>query len=1117
MMALWRLRSYLRPYLWRLIGMLVAACASVATALVIPLLTKALIDSAIQTGDRSLLLPIGLAATGLGIAQAALNFIRRWVQASAVTGMEQAMRRDLYAHLQRLDVGFHDEWQSGQLLSRATTDLSAIRRFAGFGTVFLITNVVTFVAVVALLIHLNWWLGLITGGIFLPVGLVCNRFERRYRVLSRRAQDQQGDLATYVEEAATGIAVLKALGRRGQAQATHGAQASLVYQTQLDKARLRGAFWATLDLIPNAVIGLIVLLGAIATSQHALTLGGLVAFITLTLELVWPIEAMGYILASGQEAATAAQRVFEILDTPPAVVSPPAPGAAARASGRGRSGGPRRGGPGRPRASTAPARLRFDRVEFRYPGTERPVLRGVTLELEPGQTLALTGATGSGKTTLLQLVPRLADPTAGSITLNGTDIRDLPLPVLRTLIGSGFEDPTLFSVSVRENVTLRGAGRHRRAGRAGPGGRPRGLRGPAALGPGHQDRRAGHGAVRRPAAAAGPGQGHPGPAARARPRRPAVRAGRAHRGEGDRRAAGRARRDDRAAGRAPAVHRAARRPGGPARRRPDRGDRHPRGTARHRAPLRRADGRRGCGRRARRLAAGGGPVTAQPWRGVAAENLEEVTGKLSALLRRRARRLLTALLRPYRRQVTWALVLVVVANLAALAGPWLVGVAIDRGIPPLVHSRDVAPLAAIMAAFFVAVAVQAITTRAFILEIGRFGEGVVAELRRRLFAHFQRLPVAFHERYTSGRVISRQTSDIDSISDLFEEGLDSLVSAVFSLLLVGVGMLLLDWPLALVVLAGFGPLVALTLWFRRESATAYRRSREAIADVIVAFVETFGGIRAVQAFRRERRNEEIFSVLNGRNAAATLRSMRLIAVYSPGITLVANLATGAVLLYGGLRVADGDIKVGVLATFLLYLQRFFDPLQDLSQFYNTFQSAGAALEKISGVLEEPLGVPEPEVPAELPPRSGAGRELWLRAVRFGYRETIVLPDMDLRIPAGQTVALVGETGAGKTTVARLVARFYDPSRAASCSTASICGICPPSGCGPRWSWSPRRTSCSPGRSRTTSSWASRVPAGRRSPRPRGRSAPMPSSTACPAVTTPTSASVAAGCPRASAS
>ena len=428
----------------------------------------------------------------------------------------------------------------------------------------------------------------------------------------------------------------------------------------------------------------------------------------------------------------------------------------------------------------------------------------------------------------------------------------------------------------------------------------------------------------------------------------------------------------------------------------------------------------------------------QAWQGIAAEDVDEVSSGVSTLLRRRARRLLTSLLRPYRRQVAWTLVLIVIANVAALAGPWLVGLGIDSGIPPLVHGGDVAPLAGIVAAFFVAVIVQAVATRAFIVAIGRFGEGVVRELRGRLFAHFQRLPVAFHERYTSGRVISRQTSDIDSLSDLFEEGLDSLVSALFSLVLVGAGMLLLDWPLGLVVLAGFGPLTVLTLWFRRESSTAYRRSREAIAGVIVHFVETFGGIRAVQAFRREQRNEEIFSVLNARYAAASLRSMRLVAVYSPGITLIANLATGAVLLYGGWRVADGDIKVGVLATFLLYLQRFFDPLQDLSQFYNTFQSAGAALEKISGVLDEPPAVPEPTAPARLPAAHGSagshptspprGREVALRSVRFGYRDAIVLPGLDLVIPAGQTVALVGETGAGKTTVARLVARFYDPGQ-----------------------------------------------------------------------------------------
>ncbi len=439
--ALWRTRSYLRPYLGRLIFMLVAACLAVGAEILIPLLTKYIIDGAITHHHRELLVLLGLAATALGAAEAVLNFLRRWAQARAVTGMEMAMRDDLYAHLQRLEPGFHDEWQSGQLLSRATTDLSAIRRFAGFGIVFFITNLVTFAIVAALLIQLNWWLGLLTTCVFLPVAAVCTWFERGYGVLSRRSQDQQGDLATYVEEAAAGIRVLKALGRRGEAAGRHTAQARVVYQTQVSKARLRGSFWAFLDLIPNVVIGLLLLFGAIATSRHELTLGGLVAFITLTLLLVWPIEAMGYILASGQEAATAAQRVYEIFDTEPAITGPPvhAAPAAAAVTGSGRR---------------APARLAFERVEFRYPGAHRPVLRGVSLELEPGQTLALTGATGAGKTTLLQLVPRLADPVSGRITLDGTDIRAMPLGVLRARVGCAFEEATLFSASVRENVSL---------------------------------------------------------------------------------------------------------------------------------------------------------------------------------------------------------------------------------------------------------------------------------------------------------------------------------------------------------------------------------------------------------------------------------------------------------------------------------------------------------------------------------------------------------------------------------------------------------------------------------------------------------------------------------------
>jgi ABC-type multidrug transport system fused ATPase/permease subunit len=420
-------------------------------------------------------------------------------------------------------------------------------------------------------------------------------------------------------------------------------------------------------------------------------------------------------------------------------------------------------------------------------------------------------------------------------------------------------------------------------------------------------------------------------------------------------------------------------------------------------------------------------VTTQQWRGIAAEEIDELPKGLSLMLRRRSRALLADLLRPHRRTLAWITLVILIANLAALAGPWLVGIAIDR-IPALLRTKDAVPIIIVVAEFVVAVAVQALATSKFISAIGKMGGEVVLELRARLFMHFQRLPVAFHERYTSGRVISRQVSDMDSISEVFDEGLDSLVGAAFSMIFVGTGMLLLDWQLALAVMAGFVPLTWLSAWFRRESAVAYRRTREAIALVIVHFVETFNGIRAVQTFRREPRNEEIFGELNASYGDASRRSMQLVALYFPGVTLIGNLAIGVVLLYGGVRVIDHQMQVGVLVTFLLYLRRFFEPLQDVSQFYSTLQSAAAGLEKISGVLDEAPAVPEPAQPVSLAPIDaiGAGRSLRMANVRFAYRDAIVLPDLDLSIPSGQKVALVGATGAGKTTIARLLARFYDP-------------------------------------------------------------------------------------------
>jgi ATP-binding cassette subfamily B protein len=431
--------------------MIAAAVAVEAADITIPLLAKVVIDDAIAHHERGLLLPIGLLAVGLGAASAVLSLIRRWVQGSAVASMEKTIRNDLYEHLQRLDPAFHDEWQSGQLLSRATTDLGSIRRFAGFGVVFLITSIMTFTAVTGLLIKLNWWLGLITGAMFVPVLVFCTKFERRYKVLARRAQDQDGDLTTLVEEASTGVRVLKALGRGPEAARVHLAQAARLGDTRVGMARLLGGFWSTLDLVPNAVIALAVVLGAIAVSHHALTIGGLVAFITLALQLVWPIEALGYILASGEEAATAAQRVLEIFDAVPAITTRSAAeqGAAERVPG---SVSPATGQ--RVAGEAEQAHVRIDHVSFSYPGSSRAVLRDVCLDVARGETLVIAGATGSGKTTLLHLVPRLADVTGGRVLLGGTDVRDMPLPELRASVGCAFEEATLFSASVRENVTF---------------------------------------------------------------------------------------------------------------------------------------------------------------------------------------------------------------------------------------------------------------------------------------------------------------------------------------------------------------------------------------------------------------------------------------------------------------------------------------------------------------------------------------------------------------------------------------------------------------------------------------------------------------------------------------
>ncbi|HXJ66929.1 MAG TPA: ABC transporter ATP-binding protein, partial [Actinomycetota bacterium] len=391
----------------------------------------------------------------------------------------------------------------------------------------------------------------------------------------------------------------------------------------------------------------------------------------------------------------------------------------------------------------------------------------------------------------------------------------------------------------------------------------------------------------------------------------------------------------------------------------------------------------------------------------------------------RSRRLLGSLLHPHRRKAILLAAVVVVTNAATMAGPWLVGVAIDKGIPAA-EQHDPTTLLVIVGAILVAAAVQAVCYRIFVNGAGRIGQELLIDLRERVFGHFQRLSLSFHERYTSGRMISRLTSDLDAITDLLNEGADTLITSVLSVVTIAVILALLDLPLALVTLTSFVPLFFLTRWFQRNSTVAYRETRRTVAMVVVAFVESLGGIRAVQAFRREPRNDEIFHEVNDDYRVATQRSFQLITWYWPGILLIGNVTTAVLLLYGGLRVMDGAMEIGVLTSFLLYIRRFFEPMAEISQFYNSFQGAAAALEKLSGVLEEEPSVAMPAA-AAVEPAGGWRGAVRFDGVRFGYREEMeVVGDLALSIPAGQTVALLGRTGAGKTTLARLLARFYDP-------------------------------------------------------------------------------------------
>ncbi|MDV9174474.1 ABC transporter ATP-binding protein [Streptomyces sp. W16] len=452
-----RLWPYVRPVRVRLFAAAGVAVVASCTGLVFPLVLKWMVDGPVADRDTAGVWLGALYLLLLGIAEAGLFGLRRWLVARPLSRVEAEMRADLYRHLQRLPVAFHDRWPSGQLLSRGTTDLMLLRMFLAFPLTFLLVNGVTILVGVTIMLLQDWTLGLVILGPAVPVIVTCVIFERRYAHVARLAQDQVGDLTTVVEESVLGIRIIKGFGRhRSQARAFRELSRRL-RGTELHKARLLATIWGIIVTLPELALGATLVLGTVQVADGNLSAGTLVAFLSTALALRWPVESIGFLLAMSQEAATATERYFEVMDETPETNSTPEQEAPFRGAGLYRSAAPPRGAPSPHGGAPDNDGIRFSTVSFRYPDAppdSPPTLDRIDLHIRPGESMALVGATGTGKTTLTALVPRLHEVTSGHITLDGQDITAMPRQTLRALVAVAFEEPTLFSTSVGENVLM---------------------------------------------------------------------------------------------------------------------------------------------------------------------------------------------------------------------------------------------------------------------------------------------------------------------------------------------------------------------------------------------------------------------------------------------------------------------------------------------------------------------------------------------------------------------------------------------------------------------------------------------------------------------------------------